>query len=167
MNNRDKKVQSIHNIMSLLVSIESEPNKFIEDDSIISIISSQSSLAKASLPRSDTAESVFPMSLNTQKSICELEYTEGYRELDIQRLKAIAAINKVKNKNKESRKKRSFNTDELNQRLMAENSLYAQIIDKLRAELKRALLSRPGNSEIEFENINKIINLQLKHVKDN
>lgn len=165
MNSRDKKVQSIHNMMSLLMLIESVPNKFIEDDNIISIISSQSSLAKASLPKEDSGESIFPMSLNTQKALCELEFIEGYGKLDNQRLKAIAAINKIKNKGKERGKKRVFNTSELNQQLMAENSLYAQIIDKLRAELKRALLSRPDNPEAEFENINKIINLQLQHIK--
>ncbi len=105
------------------------------------------------------------MSLNTQKSICELEFIEGYAKLDNQRLKAIAAINKVKNKSKERRKGRAFSTYELNQKLMIENSLYAQIIDELRTELKRALLSRPENPESEYENINKKINLKLQHVR--
>jgi hypothetical protein len=164
MNSRGKKIQSIHNMMSLLILIESNPDKFIEDDNILSIISSQSSLAKASLPEEHSSESIFPMSLNTQKSLCELEFIEGYSKLDNQRLRAIAAIKKFKNKGKERRKERAFNTSELNQKLMAENALYALIIDKLRAELKRVLSSRPDNPEVEFENINKIINLQLQNV---
>ncbi|WP_425628198.1 hypothetical protein [Vibrio neptunius] len=165
MKSRDKKIQSIHNMMNLLISIESDPDKFIEDDNIITLLSSQSSLAKASLPKERSGESISPMSLNTQKSLCELEFIEGYSKLDNQRLKAIAAINRIKNKGKERRKERTSNTSELNQKLMAENSLYAQIIDKLRAEIKRVLFSRPDNPEVEFENINKIINLQLRSVK--
>ncbi|CAH6829148.1 conserved hypothetical protein [Vibrio chagasii] len=165
MNSRDKKIQSIHNMMSLLLSIESEPKRFIENENIISIISSQSSLAKASLPKEKSNESIIPMSLNTQKSLCDQELTDGYAMLNKQRLKAIAAINKINNKNKERRKERSFNTSELNQQLMAENTVYSQIIDKLRADLKRVLLSRPDNPEAEFEYINKIINLKLQHIK--
>ncbi len=60
MNSRDKKVQSIHNMMSLLVSIESEPKKFIENEDIISVISSQSSLAKALLQKKKMANQFSP-----------------------------------------------------------------------------------------------------------
>ncbi|MDA0155133.1 hypothetical protein ACPV5T_02855 [Vibrio astriarenae] len=165
MNSRDRKIQSIHNMMSLLASIESHPKKFSKDENLMSILSSQTSLAKASLPGNDSSESIIPMSLNTQKSLCALEFLEGYSKLDKQRLKAIAAINKIKNKGNKRKEQSTITTLEVNQSLMLENSLYAQIIDKLRGELKKALLSRPDNPEEEFENINRIINLQLQHVK--
>lgn len=164
MNGREIKIQSIHNMMALLVKIESEPKKFMEDDDLISTISSQSSLAKASLQKEDKYESIYPMALNTQKSLCRLEFIEGYKKLDEQRLKAVAAIRNAKNEGKEHRNRRTFDDSELVKQLTIVNSHYSILIDQLRGELKKALLSRPENPERALENINKIINLKLKHV---
>lgn len=167
MNGREMKIQSIHNMMSLLASIESEPEKFMKDSDLIVIISSQSSLAKASLQKEDKYESIYPMALNTQKSLCRQEFIEGYKKLDEQRLKAIAAIRYAKNEGKEHRNRRDFDDSMLVNKLMSENSHYSIIIDQLRGELKKALLSRPENPERALENINRIINLKLQHAKIN
>ncbi|EII2981667.1 TPA: hypothetical protein I7285_03080 [Vibrio parahaemolyticus] len=164
MNTKDIKIQSIHNMMNLLMSIESNPEKYIDDEGLLSIISTQSLIAKASLISNNIEDSIYPMSLNTQKSLCEIEFIDGYKKFNKQRRKAIAEINKLKNKDKAVNIKKKLSTDELNQKLMIENSMYVQIIDYLRSELKRSFFIHPDNPETEFESINKIINLKLKHI---
>lgn len=164
MNTKDIKIQSIHNMMNLLMSIESNPEKYIDDEGLLSIISTQSLIAKASLISNNIEDSIYPMSLNTQKSLCEIVFIDGYKKFNNQRRKAIAEINKLKNKDKAVNIKKKLSTDELNQKLMIENSMYVQIIDYLRSELKRSFFIHPDNPETEFESINKIINLKLKHI---
>jgi hypothetical protein len=80
--------RSVQATKTLLLAIIDEPHDFKTNDTIIEALKSQGALAKYE----DQARDIVACSLNTQKTVAERLFEEGYDNLDALRKNASAAI---------------------------------------------------------------------------
>ncbi|MGY2573026.1 hypothetical protein C1N32_20295 [Vibrio diazotrophicus] len=165
MTKHDRNFESVRNLTNILDKIIANPEHFNTKE-IIQSLSSQSALAKITLFKDHHDEEVYPMSLNTQKSICGEQFIEGYIEFDKKRKLALFELKKLDKKRKLKKENTTITDKELIQILMSKNSFYTTLIDQLRDEIKKIMFNPPDNPASYYTNFNNTINLKLQHVKN-
>ncbi len=92
--------RSVKAIKKLLLEIIEEPDKYGDNENILSRLKSQGALAKME----DTERGIIPCSLNTQKAVAERILDDGFDTLDTLRNNALMALESAKQAKRRSNK---------------------------------------------------------------